>query len=215
LPTLNEISDHLEIGVSRLREQMEVARSLGFIDVRPRTGIRRLPYSFLPAVQQSLGYAIAIDRRYFEQYSDLRNHVEAAYWHKAVPSLTAEDHQTLNDLIRQAWGKLRGEPIRIPHQEHRELHLTLFRRLENPFVHGILEAYWDAYEAVGLNLYADYRYLEKVWNFHEQMVEAICEGNFDAGYLALVEHKDLIFHRPRSVQSDDGGPVTLTVDISE
>ena len=67
---------------------------------------------------------------------------------------------------------------------------------ENPFVSGILEAYWEAYEAVGLNLYADYSYLEQVWNYHRQMVDSICNGDFDAGYQALVEHKDMLYHRP-------------------
>jgi DNA-binding FadR family transcriptional regulator len=67
--------------------------------------------------------------------------------------------------------------------------------LDNPFVSGILEAYWEAYEAVGLNLYAGYRYLEEVWTYHQQMVDGICNGDLDAGYQALVEHTDLIRHR--------------------
>ena len=33
VPTLNEISAELGIGVGKLREQLEVARSLGFISV--------------------------------------------------------------------------------------------------------------------------------------------------------------------------------------
>jgi hypothetical protein len=39
---------------------------------------------------------------------------------------------------------------------------------------GLLEAYWDAYEAVELNTYADYAYLQEVWRYHERIVEAIC-----------------------------------------
>jgi DNA-binding GntR family transcriptional regulator len=59
---------------------------------------------------------------------------------------------------------------------------------------GILEAFWDAYEAVGLSVYADYNYLQEVWEYHRQMVEAINDGDFDSGYQALVSHKDLLFH---------------------
>lgn len=195
LPAMNTLSDELEISVARLREQLEVAKALGFVDVRPRTGIRRLSYSFLPAVWQSLAYAMQIDREKFDDYSNLRRHVEMCYWHEATQSLLPEDHEHLQNLMSQAWGKLRGTPIRIPHEEHKEFHLSIYRRLENVFVQGILEAYWEAYEAVGLNVYADYDYLKEVWNYHQQMVDGICSGDLDAGYQALVEHTDLLYHR--------------------
>lgn len=196
LPSLDKLSQKLHLSVASLREQLEVARALGLVEVRPRTGIRRLAYTFLPAVGHSLSYAMALDPAYFYQFAELRNHLEAAYWNEAVTLLTPEDHQALRDLIRCAWEKLRGPQVHIPHAEHRELHLTIFRRLENTFVQGLLEAYWDAYVAVGLNLYADYGYLQQVWTFHEQMVESICSGRFADGYQALVEHRDLLYHHP-------------------
>jgi len=195
LPPLIELSKQLGVSVSSLREQMEVARALGLIEARPRTGLRRLPYDFLPAVKQSLFVAIAIDPDNFLKFADLRRHLETAYWHQAVASLTPDDHARLRGLIDKAWQMLRGVPIQIPQAEHRELHLTIYRRLDNPFVIGLLEAYWDAYEAVGLNLYEDYRYLEQVWRYHERMVDCICTGDFEAGFQALVEHADLIYHR--------------------
>ena len=195
LPAMNALSDELEISVARLREQLEVAKALGFVDVKPRTGMRRLPYSFLPAVWQSLAYAIEVDRAHFDAFSKLRKHLEMCFWHQAAGVLTPEDHSHLRNLMVDAWAKLRGAPIRIPHEEHREFHLSIFRRLDNPFVLGILEAYWEAYEAVGLNVYADYDYLTEVWNYHQKMVDAICEGDIEAGYQALVDHTDLLYHR--------------------
>jgi DNA-binding FadR family transcriptional regulator len=199
LPTLNELSKQLGQSISCLREQLEVAKALGLVEVRPRLGIRRLPYSFLPAVRQSLSYAISVDRSYFMDFSDLRNHIEAAYWDRAARLLTEDDQGDLQQLLSRAWEKLDGHLIQIPHAEHRQLHLTIFRRLDNTFVHGLLEAYWEAYEAVGLDLYADYNYLRQVWNYHQQMVDAICEGDFERGYKALVEHRDLLLHRPQSL----------------
>jgi DNA-binding FadR family transcriptional regulator len=196
LPSLDKLSHELQVSIASLREQLEVARALGLVEVRPRTGIRRLPFSFSPAVRQSLSYAMTLDVAYFNMFSDLRNHLEAVYWHEAVGLLTPEDHDDLQELVGRAWEKLRSPQIQIPHSEHRELHLAIFRRLANPFVQGILEAYWDAYVAIGLNLYADYDYLEQVWGYHQQMVEAICTGKFDEGYRALVEHRDLLSHRP-------------------
>jgi DNA-binding FadR family transcriptional regulator len=198
LPALSEISKELGVSIASLREQLEVAKAIGLVEVRPRTGIRRLPYTFFPAVHQSLSYAISTDSQHFLEFADLRNHIEASYWFEAASKLTPEDHQDLKDLLARAWKKLKGQPIRIPHTEHRELHLCVFRRLGNPFVLGLLEAYWQAYESVGLNVYADYNYLEQVWNYHQDMVDAICAGDLEKGYQALVEHKDLLFHRPNS-----------------
>jgi DNA-binding FadR family transcriptional regulator len=202
LPSLQDLSKELGVSVSSLREQMEVGRALGLVEAKPRTGLRRLPYSFFPAVDQSLSYAISIDQEYFLKFADLRRNVEAAFWYQAVDLLTEEDKVGLQLLIDQAWEKLRGTPIQIPQNEHRQLHLNIYRRLDNPFVSGILEAYWEAYEAVGLNLYAGYQYLEEVWTYHQQMVVGICNGDLDAGYKALVEHTDLIRHRV--VERDEG-----------
>jgi DNA-binding FadR family transcriptional regulator len=195
LPSLSALSKKLGVSVSTLREQMEAARTLGLVEARPRTGIRRLPYSFLPAVRQSLFYAIAINPDYFESFSELRNHIEASFWHEAVQRLNHEDHEALRALVARAWVKLRSVPAQIPQAEHRELHLLIYRRLENPFVIGLLEAYWDAYEAVGLNVYADYQYLEEVWNYHQRMVNAICSGDYETGFSALMDHTGLIHHR--------------------
>lgn len=196
IPSLGELSGELGVSVSKLREQLEVARAMGFVEVRPRTGIRRLPYAFTPAVRQSLSYALALNPGYFDLYADLRNQIEAAYWRQAVERLQPEDHVYMHNLIDAAWEKLRGSPVRIPHREHRELHLAIYRRLENPFVTGILEAFWEAYEAFGLNLYADYKYLERVWIYHQEMVDAISAGDMERGYQALIVHKDLLHHRP-------------------
>ena len=193
LPALTDLSRELGISVASLREQLEVARALGLVEVRPRTGIRRLTYSFLPAVRQSLAYAMSLDASNFEAFADLRKNVEAAYWKEAAQKLTAEDHGQLKTLLENAWRKLNGASIQIPHEEHKQLHLLIYSRLQNPFVHGILEAYWEAYEAIGLNVFTDYNYLQEVWRYHQRMVDAICEQNYEVGYQAMLEHTDLLY----------------------
>jgi DNA-binding FadR family transcriptional regulator len=197
LPTLNELSRELGISLAGLREQLEVARALGLVEVRPRTGTRRLAYSFAPADKQSLAYALALSQTHFEKYSELRIHIETAYWDEAVALLTEDDKRELQNIITLAFEKLHGNPIQVPNEEHRRLHLLIYSRLNNPFVTGLLEAYWEAYESVGLNMYAGgVDYLEKVWGFHKTMVQSICNGNYAAGRRALVTHIDLFAHRP-------------------
>ena len=195
LPALNELAPQLGLSTSSLREQMEVARALGIVEVRPRTGIKRLPYSFRSAVQQSLNYALMIDRDYFMGFSDLRIHLEVAYWSEAVSLLRTDDKLRLKELVRLAREKLNRNPVQIPHAEHREFHTTFYKYVNNPFVHGVLEAYWDLYEAAGLDVYNNASYLYLVWDYHAEMVESIVKGEYQAGLNALKEHFNLISHR--------------------
>lgn len=199
LPSTEDLGQELGVSIGKLREQLEVARALGLVEVRPKTGIRVVGYSFTPAVRASLMYALASRNAEFEQFSALRNHLEAAYWQEAVTRLTPEDHAHLQTLITQAQDKLNGRPIQIPHAEHRALHLTIFSKLQNPFVTGLLEAYWDAYEAVGLSRYSDYAYLQEVWGYHARIVQAISVGDLELGHQLLVEHTDLLSHRSAPV----------------
>ncbi|UYN91127.1 MAG: FadR family transcriptional regulator [Anaerolineales bacterium] len=195
LPSLQELSAEHGVSISVLREQLQVARALGFVEVRPRTGIKRLPYTFAPAVRESLFYAMDRDRAAFDRFSDVRRHLERAYWYEAVERLTDEDVTHLRTLVDRAEEMLQVEPIRVPHAEHRELHLVIYRHLENPFVLGLLEAYWEAYEQVGLSRYTGLAYQVQVWNSHRQIVEAIANKDFERGHQLLNGHFDLIDER--------------------
>lgn len=195
LPSLQELSDQLGINVGKLREQLEVARSLGLVDVRPRTGIRCKEYDFLPAVRLSLLFGVAMEPTRFLAFTELRNHTEVAFWHEACSALTPEDIAVLRQLVDTAWAKLNGPFIQIPHAEHRAFHMRIFARLENPFVIGLLEAYWEAYEAVELNTYADLHYWQEAWTYHEKILKHVGEGDFDAAQQAFIAHTRLLRHR--------------------
>jgi DNA-binding FadR family transcriptional regulator len=198
LPTLSELQsdEQLGISVSKVREQLEVARALGLVEVRSKTGMRLKEFSFTPAVRLSLFFALATDPGSFDLFTALRNHIEVGFWHEACALLTDADKAEMRRCIEAARAKLNDRWIRIPYDEHRAFHLTVFKRLENPFVLGLLEAYWDAYEAVEVNRYADYDYLQSVWNYHERILEGICAGDFDAAQQAFIEHTRLLHHEP-------------------
>lgn len=203
LPTLNDLQsiDHLGVSISKVREQLEVARALGLVEVRSKTGMRMREYSFAPAVRLSLLFALAQDAHRFEQFGELRNHIEAAFMQEAAARLTEDDHADLREIVAAARAKLNGNQhgghIQIPNKEHRAFHLTIFRRLENPFVTGILEAYWDAYEAVELHRFSDYDYLQRVWDYHTRILDAICAGDFMLARTLFIEHAALIQSQPR------------------
>jgi DNA-binding FadR family transcriptional regulator len=192
LPALTELSKELRVSVGKLREDLEFARKMGVVSVRPRLGIRREAYDFYPSVQASLLFGLSTGEATFRQYSQLRQSIEASMWHSAVVGLTQDDKRDLEDLVLQAWDKLKGSRVHIPNREHRELHLTLFKRLDNPFVDGLLRAYWDSYFETELSRYADYQYWVDVWTYHQRIVQAVCEGDNETGRQLLIEHFQLL-----------------------
>lgn len=192
LPTLNQISEELGISVGKLREQLEVARSLGLVSVKTRTGIQREAFDFAPAVLTAVLFGLGTGEIQFSQFSELRRIVEKSMWSPAVTLLTPEDKAELRRLVEQAWDKLRGEPIHVPNGEHRQFHMTIYRHLDNPFVLGLLSAYWDAYEAAELTRFMNYQYWLDVWTYHERIVEALEANAFDQGLVLLTEHFSLL-----------------------
>ncbi len=194
LPTLNQIGQELGVSVGKLREQLEIARSLGVVSVRPRVGIVREPFDFAQVVLAGVLFGLGTGEAEFQQFSELRQAIEIDFWHTAVRELTPEDKQLLQLLVSKAWAKLKGNPIHVPNEEHRQLHLTIFKRLDNPFVQGMLAAYWDAYEASELTRFSPYAYWLEVWEYHEKIVNAIAQDDFAAGLDLLKAHFDLLPH---------------------
>ncbi len=209
LPTITELQreDMLRASASKVREQLEVARALGLVEVRSRTGMRLKDYSFAPAVRLSLFYALARDLRNFERFGELRKRLELAYWHDACALLTPDDTALMRACVKQARAKLSDHWIQIPNQEHRVFHLTMFQRLENPFVQGLLEAYWDAYDAVEPYRYAEYNYLTLAWDYHERILDHICAREYDATRDAFVEHTRLLRYPSGSENGSAAAPV--------
>ena len=196
LPTLAELGQEMGVSVSKVREDLAVARTLGLVQIRPRTGILVQEFDFEPAATLSVMYALGLNRDHFYDFARLRKNIELSFWHEAVTQLTPDDFVYLRQLIHCAREKLNIVPIEVPFQEHRLLHLTFFKYLDNPFVQGILEAYWAAYKAFGLALYAELSYHREVWDYHERMVDCLANGDFEGSHRALSEHMTLLRYSP-------------------
>lgn len=198
IPSIKRISADLGISTACLREQMELAKNLGVISAQPRKGIEILPYQFKSVVVKSLYYAINLDQSYFYQFLDIRNHLEKAFFIESASLLDETGISELKTLVKQAQNKLQGNPVQIPHQEHRSYHLSIYKQNNNVFLTGFLEAYWDMYEQVGLDLYNDLNYLVNVWEYHQQIVEKIELRDFVSAYQLLITHMELIDRRAKS-----------------
>ena len=199
LPSIQELTNdsHLDMSANKVREQLEVARTMGWVEVRSKRGTRIKTYAFTPAVRLSALYAMACGES-FESFASLRNHVESAYWNEACALLHKEDLAIMQACIDGANEKLDSPTIHIPNPEHRLFHLTVFKHLDNTFVLGILEAYWDLYEEVGINRYMEYSYLRQVWDYHSMILDLIRDNEFDKAQQAFVEHTRLLRHQPNN-----------------
>ena len=199
IPPLSELSQMLGISVATLREQLEVARMMGIVEVKPKAGIHKLQYSFEPAVITSLNYALASESTSFAQYANLRKHLEASYFLEAVKALTPEDKSEMEAIVLRAEEKLKRRPAVIPTGEHRDFHMLIYRRLNNPFVTGLLEAYWDLYKVAGFEIYPDMEYVNRIWQYHRKSVELIQARNYEEAHRSLMEHMELITLREKKV----------------
>jgi len=196
LPALGDMAKELDLSTSKLREQMEVIRALGLIEVRPNKGIRFTGVNIASAIRLIVRIGIALDRNLFRHITALRNHIEAAFWDEAVATLTTADKDELRTLIEMARQQLEPSSlqgsIHIPHAEHRSFHMKIFARMDNPFVTGLLQAYWDAYESVELNTYADLNHWKEAWDYHERILHLIDTDQIDASRQAFIEHTKLL-----------------------
>lgn len=201
IPALTLLSKELHVSVASLREQLEVARVLGFVEVKPKTGIRWLPYSFTPSLLLSATYALTISSDYFEQFRDMRNHLEGAYFLESVAKLAKNDIDQLKIIVLKAEEKIISSPPKLPHSEHRDFHAIIFSKIKNPFVQSIFSVYWDIYEYQGYAIINDLDYLKRVWYFHRLVYEGIHSGNINQSMEAFLEHKNLMIKNVKSIPS--------------
>lgn len=204
LPSINDLQspDHLGINTSKVREQLEVARALGIVDVRPKVGTHIKAYSFAQAIQLSLLFSLAQNIQLFDLYNELRVHIEVSFWDEACQTLSEPDKERMRQSIASARTKLKGSYIEIPNKEHETFHMTMFEKLDNPFVTGILEAYWEAYRTVETKRYVDYGYMQKVWDYHERILDLICKGDYNEAKIAYIEHTKLLRYHPEQIDSN-------------
>jgi DNA-binding FadR family transcriptional regulator len=195
LPPMDELAAEMGISRGKLREEMVVAQAYGAVEMRPGDGTYVRPFDFYTAIRTLVLYSTAYDWKNFDHLYRLRIQLEITFWEEAARNLTPEDHKELERILKQSEHKLRGAPVEIPHKGHRDFHLLIFSRLDNKFVQGLLRAYWDAYEAVGLHRYFDLSYYEKMWASHRAIFGAIVAGHHEEGQRILTEHFTLLENR--------------------
>lgn len=198
IPSIPQLSTLLGISVASVREQLEVARTLGFVDVKTRVGIQNREFSINQCLELCLRYGAKVQPDVSDALRDLRKHIEISYWHEAAPQLTSRQIQTLHRIVDAAFAEISREPVRSPQPEHRDFHMLIFEHLENPLANSILETFWNLNAEYERNLPVDRAYLENVWNYHRRIADALASRDYERGYQWLVEHMDLVKQRKKA-----------------
>ena len=188
LPPIGTLAKELGVSHGRLREDLIAAQAYGMVEMRPGDGTYIRPFDFYSAIRPAVIYGIACDKHNFDKFYRLRAGIEVAFWAEATRKLQSGDYAKLHRIIQHAEERLNGKPIEIPHREHRVFHMLVFSRLNNPFVAGLLKAYWDGYEAVELHRYFDISYYEEMWAYHKEIVELLQQGEIQQSQQVLVKH---------------------------
>lgn len=200
LPPLDQLAKQLGVSRGKLREDLIAAQAYGVIEMRPGDGTYLCPFDFYTAVRPLILYSIACNKDYFDRFYRLRARLEVAFWEDAAQALGQQEIDQLYHILDRADAKLQGSPIEIPHREHRDFHVLIYSKLDNPFTQGLLKAYWDAYEAVGLHRYFELSYYQRMWANHRGMTEAIAAGECEAGKQVLLQHFTLLEDRLQGTQ---------------
>ncbi|MEL7644765.1 MAG: FCD domain-containing protein [Anaerolineaceae bacterium] len=197
IPSIPELSHLLGISVASVREQLEVARTLGFVDVKTKVGIQNREFSLNQCLELGLRYGAKVQPNVPDALRDLRKHIEISYWHEAAPQLTSGEIQSLYRIVEAALVGIGREPTYFPQTEHREFHMLIFAHLENQIAKNILETFWKLTVDYERNLFPDRAYLENVWNYHRRIADALAARDYERGYQWLVEHMDLVKQRKK------------------
>jgi DNA-binding FadR family transcriptional regulator len=188
LPPIGTLASELGVSHGKLREDLIAAQAYGMVEMRPGDGTYIRPFDFYSAIRPAVIYGIACDKHNFDRFYRLRAGIEVAFWEEATSKLQPSDLARLERIVQRAEDRLNGQPIEIPHREHRVFHMMLYSRLNNPFVIGLLKAYWDGYEAVELHRYFDLSYYEQMWDYHQQIVGLLKKGEIQQSQQVLIKH---------------------------
>jgi GntR family transcriptional repressor for pyruvate dehydrogenase complex len=200
LPPLDQLAKQLGVSRGKLREDLIAAQAYGLIEMRPGDGTYLCPFDFYTAIRPLVLYSIACNKSDFDRFYRLRARMEVAFWDDAARALRQQEIEQLFGILDRADAKLQGSPIEIPHSDHRDFHVLIYSRLDNPFAQGLLRAYWDGYEAVGLHRYFELSYYQCMWASHRGMVEAISSGEYETGKQILIQHFTLLEDRLQGSQ---------------
>ncbi len=189
MPSETELMRTLGISRGSLREAMKALQTLGVIETRHGHGTYVGRFS-LDHLVDGLTFRIRSERdqslHAVRELLELREILESSLVARVARRLSDDDFLTLNDLVSQM--EARGARGEMFSYEDRAFHRALYRPLNNTLVVQLLEAFWDIFYVVRVELPGTAPHPELTARHHRQILEALMAGDAVAASTAMTEH---------------------------
>lgn len=188
-----------ELGISRpsLREAIRVLQTLGVVESRHGTGTFVGEFSLAPLVD-GLAFNILIQDdestvRIIRELLKVREILEKELVSAAAVELTAEVIDELDEIVDRM--ELRAINKQEFSREDREFHDLLYRRLGNPLVVQLIQAFWDVFDRLRESLPDVIGDLGDIVANHQLIVDCLRRRDGQAAADAMSDHFDGIRNR--------------------
>ncbi|MET7907619.1 FadR/GntR family transcriptional regulator [Streptomyces avermitilis] len=189
LPTEPELMELLGASRNSVREALKALQAMGIVEIRHGFGTYVGPMSMAPMIEGLAFRTVAGHYRGEDsllQLLELREAVETGLISRLAGRLAPHDLVELDGLVDRM-EKEAAEGVGLAETD-RAFHATLYRGLGNVLLSEVLEAFWDAFHRVRIDL-VDVRQDPRVTcRQHREILDAVRSGDSIRAEEAIREH---------------------------
>lgn len=184
LPTEQNMCQMLGVSRNVLREATKSMELMGMIQSLPGRGTMIKEFNLDFIFQNVLFFNVSEEGRSIRQLLAIRKNLELSYMRQAFLALTLDDIRAIRECYETI--KSKWQQRIFFHADDKELHMLLFKHLDNPVLNSLLEAIW----AVDENFQPEEKakHLDNTISKHEAIVVALEQHDCKAFEQAMTAH---------------------------
>ncbi|MFF0030165.1 FadR/GntR family transcriptional regulator [Streptomyces avermitilis] len=189
LPTEPELMELLGASRNSVREALKALQAMGIVEIRHGFGTYVGPMSMAPMIEGLAFRTVAGHYRGEDsllQLLELREAVETGLISRLAGRLSPHDLVELDGLVDRM-EKEAAEGVGLAETD-RAFHATLYRGLGNVLLSEVLEAFWDAFHRVRIDLVDVPQDPRVTCRQHREILDAVRSGDSIRAEEAIREH---------------------------
>ncbi|MET7603365.1 FadR/GntR family transcriptional regulator [Streptomyces avermitilis] len=189
LPTEPELMELLGASRNSVREALKALQAMGIVEIRHGFGTYVGPMSMAPMIEGLAFRTVAGHYRGEDsllQLLELREAVETGLISRLAGRLAPHDLVELDGLVDRM-EKEAAEGVGLAETD-RAFHATLYRGLGNVLLSEVLEAFWDAFHRVRIDLVDVPQDPRVTCRQHREILDAVRSGDSIRAEEAIREH---------------------------
>jgi DNA-binding FadR family transcriptional regulator len=141
LPSEGELAERLGVGRNSVREAVKALEALGIIEVKVGSGLFVRAFSLDPLLDNLTDLMLA-DVELLAEIREARRFLEVGMIENVIGAVDGAQLAHLRSILRE-WREVAGERGYSPDHD-RAFHHAVRENIDNGFVSGILERFWEA-----------------------------------------------------------------------